>query len=149
MGFEEASEGENITWTITDSSGLACATRRLHTEQPKTLVIDIPSDVLTPPALQQFCQVVQKTFTGDLTLQLWRSNLEYDNCDESIAVLADFKLVHSEIIKNQFNSMHYIRFINCQRALFFPLSHFLSHGLIHILPLGIFNVSMTLIRMMF
>ena len=91
MGFEEAGEGKNITWTVTDSSGLSIATRLLQTEQPQTLVVDIPSVVPTPLALQQFCQVVQKTFTGDLTLRLWRSYLEYENCDEGIAVSAGFR----------------------------------------------------------
>ena len=83
--------GKNIMWTVTDSSGLSFATRLLQIEQPQYLVVDIPRAVPTPPALLQFCQVVQKTFTGDLTLRLWRSYLEYDNCDESIAVSTDFR----------------------------------------------------------
>ena len=91
MGFEEEGEGENITWTVTDSSGLSIATRLLQTEQPQTLLVEIPRDVPTSPALQQFCQVVQKTFTGNLSLRLWRSYLEYENCDECIAVSADFR----------------------------------------------------------
>ena len=89
MGFEEAGEGQNITWTVTDSSGLSITTRLLQTELPKTLVVDIPSAVPTPPALQQFCQVVQQQFTGDLTLRLWRSYLKYEKCDESLAVSDD------------------------------------------------------------
>ena len=91
MDFVEECEGVNIKWTVTDSSGLSIATRLLQTEQPQTLVVDIPRAVPTPPALQQFCQVVQKTFTGDLRLRLWRSYLEYENCDECIAVSADFR----------------------------------------------------------
>ena len=91
MGFVEEGEGENINWTVTDSSGLSIATRLLQREQPQTLVVDIPSDVPTPPALLQFCKVVQKTFTGKLRLRLWKSYLEYENCDEYIAVSADFR----------------------------------------------------------
>ena len=91
MGFEEASEGKNITWTVTDSSGLSIATRLLQIEQPQSLVVNIPSVVPTPPSLVQFCQAVQKAFTGKLTLKLLRSYLEYDNCDESIAVSTDFR----------------------------------------------------------
>ena len=86
-----AGKGGNTTWTMTDSSGLSIATRLLQTEQPQTLEVDIPSAVPTPPALHQFCQVVQKTFTGDLILRLRRSYLEYEKCDESIAVSADFR----------------------------------------------------------
>ena len=89
MGFEEAGEGEDITWTVTDASGLSSATRLLQVEQPRVLVVDIPSAVPTPPALHQFCQVLQERFTGDLTLRLWRSYHEYEKCDESIAVFAD------------------------------------------------------------
>ena len=91
VGFEEAGEGEDITWTVTKSAGFSSATRLLQVQQPRHLVVDIPRDVPTPPALQQFCQVVQKTFTGDLTLRLWRSYLEYENCDEGIAVSAGFR----------------------------------------------------------
>ena len=54
MGFVEEGDGENIKWTVTDFSGLSIATRLLQTEQPQTLVVDIPSDVPTPPALLQF-----------------------------------------------------------------------------------------------
>ena len=91
MGFEEASEGENITWTVTNSSGISIATCLLRTEQPQTLVVDIPSAVSTPPALQRFCHVLQKIFTGDLRLRLWRSYLKYEKCDDCIAVSADFR----------------------------------------------------------
>ena len=90
-GIEMAGEGENITWTVTGSSGLSSATRRLQTEQPKTLVVDIPRDVPTPPALQQFCQVVQKKFTGNLKLRLWRSYLKYEKCDKNFPALSDFR----------------------------------------------------------
>ena len=45
----------------------------------------------TPPALQKFCQVVQERFTGNLTFKLWRSFLEYEKCDDSIAVIGDYR----------------------------------------------------------
>ena len=87
----EAGEGEDITWKVADSAGLSSVARRLQTEQPQTLQVDISSTVPTPPALQQFCQVVQKKFTGCLVLNLWRSHLNYEKCDESIMVLPDFR----------------------------------------------------------
>ena len=84
-------ENEDNTWIVTNSSALSSTTRRLQTEQPRTLVVDIPSDVPTPLALQQFCEVVQKKFTEDLTLSLWRSYHNYEKCDRSIVLFPDFR----------------------------------------------------------
>ena len=89
----EAKEEEVIQWTINCSAGILSATRRLQAEQPKTLMVAIPSDVPTPQALKQLFQVMEKRFTGDLKLELWQSYLNYDKCDESIAIFPYFKYV--------------------------------------------------------
>ena len=89
--FEVASENNNITWTVTDSVGLYITSLFLQVVQPQTLVVDIPIAVPTPRALQQFCQVVQKNFTGNLTLKLWNSYHKYEKCDGSIAISTDFR----------------------------------------------------------
>ena len=78
-------------WTVTSSSGLLSVSGRLHTEQPQTLVVDIPGDVSTP-ALTQFFQVIPQKLQGILKLKLWKSYLEYDKCDKSLlVVLPDFE----------------------------------------------------------
>ena len=87
----ETVENGNITWTVADCSGVSTATQRLQTEQPQTLVVDIPDDVPTRSTLNQFCQVVQKKFTGNFSLKLWRSYLKYEKCDRSMMVFPTFK----------------------------------------------------------
>ena len=85
--FDDAGD---IEWSVTSSSGLSSVSWRLHTEQPMTLNVDIP-DVVSTPVLKQFFQAIQKEFTGYLNLDLWKSYMDYDQCDKSIVVLPDFK----------------------------------------------------------
>ena len=91
---EDAEDSEDdksdFKWTVTSSSGLLSVSGRLHTEQPQKLEVNIPGDVSTP-ALTQFFQVIQKEFTGSMKFKLWKSYLEYDKCDPSLAVFPYFE----------------------------------------------------------
>ena len=87
---EKVDDDGDIEWAVTSSSGLSSVSWRLHTQQPMTLDVDIP-DVVSTPVLKQFFQAIQKEFTGDLYLLLWKSYMDYDQCDKSIVVLPDFK----------------------------------------------------------
>ena len=78
----------DYSWTVNSACGVALATHRLQTEQPKALDINIPSDLPTPPALEQLCRVIQQYFTGGLKLQLWSSYLKYEDCSGMIEALA-------------------------------------------------------------
>ena len=89
---EKVGDDGNIEWAVTCSSGLSSVSLRLHTQQPMTLDVDI-RDVVSTPVLKQFFQAIQKEFTGDLNLGLWKSYMDYDQCDKSIVVIPDFKYV--------------------------------------------------------
>ena len=78
-------------WIVVSAPGVTVATLRLQIEQPQILGIDIPSDVPTPPRLKQLCGIIQKKFTGTLSLHLWRSYLNYEDCSEIIDSLAGTK----------------------------------------------------------
>ena len=82
--------GGKLIWKVTSSSGLSRASHRLHTEQPISLVVDIPG-VVSTFALKQFFQVIQKEFIGLLFFNLQKSYLEYDKCDKSLVVFPNFK----------------------------------------------------------
>ena len=91
LSLMESSSGlieSGNTWTINSAFAVANATRRLQTEHPQTLDIDIPGDVPTPTTLMQLLQVVQQRFTGNLKLQLWGSYFKYEDCSEMIKTLA-------------------------------------------------------------
>lgn len=87
----ENEEDDNIQWTITNYSGISTAIRRLRTEQPRTLVLDLPRDITITKDLQQLCEVVQKNFVGDLKLRFIRSYLTYEKCDRAIVTFPDYK----------------------------------------------------------
>ena len=87
----ESSTGLNLiggTWNISSAYEAFTATIRLESEQPETLVVDIPSDVPTPMSLRQLCEAIQQRFTGSLKLELWHSYINYDDCSEMIETLA-------------------------------------------------------------
>ena len=75
------------SWMINSAAGVANATRRLQTEQPRTLDVDIHRDLPIPPELTQMLQVVQQRFTGSLKLKLWRSYFNYNDCSQMIGIL--------------------------------------------------------------
>lgn len=78
-------------WAITSASGVVIATRRLETEMPQTLDVDIPSNVPTPLELLQLWGVVQHRFAGTLNLQLWSSYLNYEDCSGVIDALSSLR----------------------------------------------------------
>ena len=79
-------------WTISSPAAVAAVAKLLVHEQPRSLVVDIPDSVPSPPELRQLVESVKRHHRGVLQLRLRQSYLTFTNCDDILTELSGARL---------------------------------------------------------
>lgn len=74
---------------VRTAPALAAVSRSLHKEQPKSLVVEIPAEVPSPPELKKCAMKVKKHHKGNLSLILHHSYASYIPSDEIALLLGN------------------------------------------------------------